>query len=198
MVPCQGFSPPLSFSSVPSWLRLSRLPPNRRYYPIFFSHSSSVPAYPPRQGWWWSIHPFTPVSEVLLTLTVLLSPHLLVVWCCKNAGTPGISCGFCPLFPHQRNGFLRRLCRIDAQSDQCDEAIVSFLWIVVIWCRCCSRSSAQIFVCCGGAPGLWRQRGRVNPGALLLLPWRVSPVPWRAWLGTSLISVVCLQVLLMM
>ena len=71
----------------------------------------------PDGGWWWSINPFLHVPEAFQNMSVPLSPCLAMAWWWKNAGTPGISCGFWPLCMHQRDGVLLRPCHIEARSN---------------------------------------------------------------------------------
>ena len=40
-------------------------------------------------------------------------------------------------------------------------------------------STAQIFLYCAGAPGLWLPHGPVGPRYPWILPWKSGPGPWR-------------------
>ena len=108
-------------------LRPSHLLPNCLSSLLFLSHCSSMLESPLKRGGWWSIQPFPPFYEALRTLIVLLSPRLPVTWYFTNAGTTGLTCGFCTLIIYQIDSFLQRSFCIDTQSDQCDEAILPSL-----------------------------------------------------------------------
>ena len=147
-----------------------------------------MPASLPRWGGLLSTLPYLPVSATYQTPPGLPFPQLSETWCCNCEGRHGLVCGYDPQFPPQIDGVLKVPFHIDAQSDQCDEAMLQFLSRGDLLFRGNPRSSAQSFGCCGGAPGLWRPRGSVDPRSHPLRPWRSSPGPWRVGPGIASLS----------